>query len=71
MMRSHSFVLAWWATIEVLFGRLTRQSHYLKDLDHIDWTVQEGIMAELLCAYDRTSVVGSVRSGSGLRQGGS
>lgn len=59
-MRPHSFVLAWWATIEVLSGRLTRQNHHLKDLDHIDWTVQEGIMAELLCAYDKTGGAGSV-----------
>ena len=69
-MRSHSFVLAWWATIEVLFGRLTRQNHHLKDLDHIDWTVREGIMAELLCVYDNTSGAGFVGEGSGLRQGG-
>ena len=68
-MRSHSFVLAWWATIEVLLGRLTRQNHHLKDLDHIDWTIQEGVMAELLCAYDETGGGGYIEQGFGLRQG--
>jgi hypothetical protein len=52
LMQNHSVAVAWWATIEVLFGRFDHNTGHLKDLHRLDWGRQEGIMAEALSTYD-------------------
>lgn len=49
--KQHSIAVAWWATIEVLFGRIDHKTNQLKQLSHLDWARQEGVMAEALCTY--------------------
>jgi len=52
LMQIHSVAIVWWATIEVLFGRFDYHTGHLKDLHRLDWSRQEGIMAEALSTYD-------------------
>jgi hypothetical protein len=70
-MQAHSFVIVWWATIEVLLGRGARQTQHLKNIVRMDWTYQEGVMAELLCTCDKTSFADLAAQGFGPHQGGS
>ena len=50
-MRQHSVAIAWWATVEVLFGNIDPKTKQLKELNRVDWVRQEGIMAEALCKF--------------------
>lgn len=50
-MKQHSIAVAWWATVEVLFGKIDHKTKQLKELNRLDWARQEGIMAEALCTY--------------------
>jgi hypothetical protein len=50
-MKQHSVAVAWWATVEILFGKIDHKKKQLKELNRLDWARQEGIMAEALCAY--------------------
>lgn len=52
-MKLHGLAVLWWATIEILLGRIARQTGYVKAFHQVDWARQEGVMAELLCIYDR------------------
>jgi hypothetical protein len=49
--KQHSIAVAWWATVEVLFGRIDHKTNQLKQLNCLDWARQEGVMAEALCTY--------------------
>ena len=50
-MKQHSVAIAWWATIEVLCGRVDHKMKQLKELNRLDWPRQEGIMAEALHTF--------------------
>jgi hypothetical protein len=68
-MQAHSFFIAWWATIEVPLGRGTRQTQHLKNSVRMDWTIQEGFMAELLCTCDKATFTDLFTQIFGPRQG--
>jgi hypothetical protein len=69
-MQAHSFVIAWWATIEVLLGRGTRRTQHLKNIVRMDWTHQEAVMAELLCTCDKATFTDFATRCFRPRQGG-
>ena len=56
-MKQHSIAVAWWATVEVLHGKINDRTKQLRELSRIDWIRQEGVMAEALCSI-RPDVVG-------------
>lgn len=57
--KQHSVAIAWWATVEVLFGRIDHKTKQLKELNCLDWARQEGIMAEALCTLAPNAVSSS------------
>jgi hypothetical protein len=68
-MQAHSFVIVWWATIEVLLGRGTRQTQHLKNIVRMDWTHQEGVMAEWLHTCDKAAFANFAAQDIGAHQG--
>jgi hypothetical protein len=56
-MKQHSFAVAWWATVEILRGKIDDKTKQLRELNRLDWVRQEGVMAEALCSL-RPDVVG-------------
>ena len=56
-MKQHSIAVAWWATVEILRGKIDDKTKQLRELNRLDWVRQEGVMAEALCSL-RPDVVG-------------
>ena len=56
-MKQHSIAVAWWATIEILRGKIDDKTKQLRELNRLDWVRQEGVMAEALCSL-RPDLVG-------------
>lgn len=55
--KQHSIAVAWWATVEILRGKIDHKTKQLRELSRLDWIRQEGVMAEALCSL-RPDVVG-------------
>lgn len=56
-MKQHSIAVAWWATVEVLDGKIDDKRNQLREFNRLDWVRQAGVMAEALCSL-RPDVVG-------------
>jgi hypothetical protein len=56
-MKQHSIAVAWWATVEILRGKIDDKTKQLREVNRLDWVRQEGVMAEALCSL-RPDVVG-------------